>query len=46
VEDESFDCAVRRAAQMWSGIAQSQVKLKRRRKTATKTDTFDVPQLW
>ena len=46
VEDESFDCAVRRAAQMWSDIAQVQVKLKRRRKTTAKTQTFDVPQLW
>jgi len=39
-------CAVRPAAQMWSDIAQAQVKLKRRRKTAAKTQTFDVPQLW
>ncbi|MEM5310158.1 hypothetical protein [Paraburkholderia sp. JHI869] len=44
VEDESFDCAVRRAAQMWSGVAQSQIKLKRRKKTAAKADTFDMPQ--
>ncbi|QGZ64963.1 hypothetical protein [Paraburkholderia acidisoli] len=34
VEDDSFDGAVRRAAQLWSGLAQAQPKLHRRRKTA------------
>ncbi|MGF6259762.1 hypothetical protein [Paraburkholderia youngii] len=45
VEDESFDCAVRRAEQTWSDIAQSQVKLLRRGKTAVKTIGSSLPQL-
>jgi hypothetical protein len=46
VEDESFDCAVRRAEQAWSGIAQTQVKLHRRRKSAPKTDAIVLPRFW
>ncbi|WP_322044560.1 hypothetical protein [Paraburkholderia sp. J67] len=46
VEDESFDCAVRRAAQAWSGIAQAQVKLNRRRKSAAKVTASLLPQFW
>ncbi|MBB5464131.1 hypothetical protein HDG32_000224 [Paraburkholderia sp. CI2] len=45
VEDESFDCAVRRAEQTWSDIAQSQVKLLRRSKTAVKTTASNLPRL-
>jgi hypothetical protein len=45
VEDESFDGAIRLAAQTWTDIAQAQVKLHRRRKTARRTVGFDIPQL-
>ncbi|WP_347554225.1 hypothetical protein [Robbsia sp. KACC 23696] len=32
VEDVSFDCAVRRAVEAWSGIAQAPVTLRRRKR--------------
>ncbi|MBN3854855.1 hypothetical protein G3N59_15840 [Paraburkholderia sp. Ac-20340] len=49
VEDESFDSAVRRAVEAWSDIAQTQVKLLRRRKSAAKLNLNSagaLPQFW
>lgn len=46
VEDESFDCAVRQAARMWSVVPQTQVTLKRRRKAKSQMDAFDLPEHW
>ena len=46
VEDESFDCAVRLAAQTWGDIARAPVKLRRRRKTAVRPGGTALPHFW